>query len=318
MGAINVLCWNFERNGADDPAKRLRAHEKLASLKPHLILRQEMWGAEANGNTIIYELEGALGLRGWLGPKSCTAVFADPSVFRAVREWPDTGPMWVLPPAALTMRYVPAGNEATPLSVVSYHLNYASATHRLAEAEWLTTWADKRWPIPGDDNLTIPAILGGDNNGYPVRGAAGDPALPDMAKIRDRRHRLHRSYVGPDGRRQMDTRVDETLRTAGLEDVARYRATLPCGSATAVSRTVDGCSTHGPDARIDRIYVTTDLLAAVASVDVIEVPLDVSDHHIVRLRLDGDRLSDILNRQPVGIGATHGQLGEHVREGVPQ
>lgn len=50
--------------------------------------------------------------------------------------------------------------------------------------------------------------------------------------------------------------------------------------------------------RIDRIYATTDLLHAVVGVDVIEVPEDVSDHHIVRLRLDAERLANILNRQP--------------------
>ncbi|MFF3554598.1 hypothetical protein ACFYXL_14455 [Streptomyces tsukubensis] len=33
---------------------------------------------------------------------------------------------------------------------------------------------------------------------------------------------------------------------------------------------------------------------------VIPVPLVMSDHHILRLILDGDRLADILNRQPVG------------------
>ncbi|MBL1099505.1 endonuclease/exonuclease/phosphatase family protein [Streptomyces coffeae] len=300
---ITVLCWNFERNGADDPAKRLRAHEKLVSLNPHLVFRQEMWGADANGNAIMYELEDVLGLRGWLGPQSCTAVFADPRVFRTLREWPNTGPMWVLPPTALTMRYLPAGNEAIPLAVASYHLNYASPTNRLAEAEWLSTWADKKWTTPDGETVRMPALFGGDNNGYPAPGLDGDLALPELAKINDQPHRLHRSYIGPNGTRLMDTRPDEALRTAGMEDVARQWATARGGDKTAVSRTVNACETHGPDSRIDRIYVTTDLLDAVTGVDVIEVPLDLSDHHIVRLTLDGERLSDILNRQPIEVAA---------------
>ncbi|MFF4699934.1 hypothetical protein [Streptomyces chattanoogensis] len=69
---------------------------------------------------------------------------------------------------------------------------------------------------------------------------------------------------------------------------------------TAVSRTVDACETHGPDSRIERIYVTTELLDAVTGVAVIEVPLSLSDHHLVRLTLDSDQLSDILNRQTDG------------------
>ncbi|AJC58583.1 endonuclease/exonuclease/phosphatase family protein [Streptomyces sp. 769] len=295
---VTVLSWNFERNGAEDAAKRTQAHELLVSLNPHLVLRQEMWGADANGNTIMYQLEDVLGMRGWLGPQSSTAVFADPRVFRTLREWPNTGPMWVQPPTALTMGYVPAGTDATPLLVASYHLNYASPTNRLAEVEWLSTWADKKWTTPGGESVSAPALLGGDNNAYPAPGLDGDPALPELAEINDRPHRLHRSYVGPEGSRQMDTRPDEALRTAGMQDVARYWATARGGDKTAVSRTVNACQTHGPDSRIDRIYATTDLLDAVTGVDVIEVPLELSDHHIVRLTLDGDCLSDILHRRP--------------------
>jgi exonuclease III len=294
---ITVLSWNLENNGGGDAAQRIQAHERLASLNPHLVLRQEMWGADTDGNTILYELESVLGMRGWLGPKSSTAIFADPRLFQPVREWPRPGPMWVLPPTALTMRYLPAGKEATPLAVASYHLNHASSTNRVAEAEWLTTWADKKWTTRHGETVRMPCLLAGDNNSYPVPGIEGDPALPVLEEIKDRPHRLHRSYAGPDGARVIDTRPDEALRTAGLEDVARHWATRQ-GDKAAVSRTVNSCKTHRPDSRIDRIYTTPDLLAAVTDVDVIEVPEDVSDHHIVRVTLDGTWLADILNQQP--------------------
>jgi endonuclease/exonuclease/phosphatase family metal-dependent hydrolase len=65
-----------------------------------------------------------------------------------------------------------------------------------------------------------------------------------------------------------------------------------------VSRTVNACKTHGPDSRIDRLYTTPDLLGAVTGVDVIEVPEEVSDHHVVRITLDGALLADVLNQQP--------------------
>ncbi|MEU8911765.1 endonuclease/exonuclease/phosphatase family protein [Streptomyces nigrescens] len=298
MKRITVLCWNFERNGAGSHIARFRAHERLASLSPHLVLRQEMWGADADGHRVAFELESILGMRGWLGPKSSTAVFADPAVFEPVRTWPDTGPMWVQPPTLLALRYRPAGVESMPLAVASYHLNYGSSANRIAEAEWLSTWADKYQTTVDGSTYRLPALLGGDTNSYPEPGLPKDPALPKLDEIQDRPHRLHRSYVGPDGRRRMDTRPDEALRTAGLEDVARHWATARGGNAAAVARTVNGCATHGPDARVDRIYATEDLLPTVLDVDVIEVPLTESDHHIVRVALDGDVLTDILTRLP--------------------
>ncbi|MER6629019.1 endonuclease/exonuclease/phosphatase family protein [Streptomyces sp. NPDC000987] len=296
---ITVLSWNFENNGGGDRATLLRAHETLTRLNPDLVFRQEMWQADAGGNAALYELEAVLGLRGWLGPGSCTAIFANPRIFQPVREWPDTGPMWVLPPTALTVRYLPAGTDATPLGLASYHLNYASSGTRLAEVEWLTTWADKKWTTPQGETVRIPCLMAGDNNSYPAPGIQGDPALPVLEEIKDRPHRLHRSYTGPDGSRVMDTRPDEALRVAGLEDVARHRAAA--GDEAAVARTVNACPTHGPDARVDRLYATPEVLDAVTSVDVIEVPEAVSDHHIVRVRLDGDRLADRLNRQPTAL-----------------
>ncbi|MDV9168610.1 hypothetical protein R6V09_00435 [Streptomyces sp. W16] len=101
----------------------------------------------------------------------------------------------------------------------------------------------------------------------------------------------------------MDTRPDEAMRTAGLEDLARYWATAMQGDKRAVSRTVNACATHGPDSRVDRVYGTTDLLPTVTGVDVIEVSEDDSDHHIVRVTLDGDGVSDLLNQQVTEVAA---------------
>ncbi|MFF9076103.1 hypothetical protein ACF1A9_28005 [Streptomyces sp. NPDC014872] len=61
----------------------------------------------------------------------------------------------------------------------------------------------------------------------------------------------------------------------------------------------DSCTggiTHGPDSRIDRAYATPELLPAVDEVDVIEVDADLSDHHILRIRMNAGRLAEILNR----------------------
>ncbi|MFW6724987.1 endonuclease/exonuclease/phosphatase family protein [Streptomyces sp. MAR4 CNY-716] len=296
---LTLVNWNFENNGKKDAQRRFAGHQMLRDLDPDVVLRREMWDAADDGQQVMYAMEGILGLRGWLGEKSCTAIFARSELFAPVRVW-SPGPIWVLPPTALTVQFIPAGTTAMPMVLVSYHLNYASATNRLAEVEWLSTWADKKQPGPGGQDMVLPVLKGGDGNSFPVAGTPGDPALPELESIRDLPHRLHRSYVGPDGTRRMDDRPDEALRTAGLIDVARYRAQM--GETAAVARTVNASPTHGPDARIDRIYATPQLLPAVTGVDVIEVPLDISDHHIVRVQLDADVLADILN-QPYAAAA---------------
>lgn len=307
MRPLTVLSWNFENNGNNDPDRRRAGYETLASLRPDLIFRQEMRDSGEKGQQVFAELETLLGMRGWLGRDSCTAIFANPDRFALQRNWCHScephspGPMWVLPPTALTMRYTPAGDDATPMVLVSYHLNYASATNRLTETEWLSTWADKKGAGADGQPVTLPALMGGDNNSYPAPGVKGDPPLPELAAIRDRPHRLHRSYEGPEGRRLMDTRPDTTLRMAGLEDVARHLAQQR-GDKHALARTVSVSKTHGPDSRVDRVYASVRLLPAVTGVDVIEVPLDLSDHHIVRLELDADVLADILN-EPAAVPA---------------
>ncbi|MCX4659129.1 endonuclease/exonuclease/phosphatase family protein [Streptomyces uncialis] len=295
---ITVVCWNFERNGKNDRDLRRQGHTLVAQYNPQLVLRQEMPGADENGAAVMYELEDVLGLRGWLGPGACTAIFADQKAFRTVREWPQTGPMWVLPPTALTMRYLPAGRDAMPMVVSSFHLNYASTTTRAAETEWLTTFADKRWTTSEGETVRIPALLGGDANSYPEPSGLKEPALPALHSIRDQPHRAHRSYLEAEARR-MDTRPDEILCTAGLHDVAVHCADRAGGSTAALAPTVDACDTHGPDARIDRVYATEELLSAISDVDVIRVRPEMSDHHALRLTLDSDLLADILNRHPV-------------------
>lgn len=171
---VTVLCWNLKRNGAGDTTKRRRAHELLASLDPHLVLRQEMDGAAADGNRIMYEVEAVLGLRGWLGPRACTAVFANPTLFQPLRVCEDVGPVWVHPPTVAVFRFTPGGSQSLPLVVASYHLNHASATTRQAEVERLTKWADRKWTMPDGERMLMPALMGGDNNSYPVPGLEGD------------------------------------------------------------------------------------------------------------------------------------------------
>lgn len=293
---LTLLCWNFENNGKSDPDRRRTGDELLKRLKPDILFRQELWDAGDNGGTIFNAQARTLGMQGVLGQESCTAVFYNPAKFTVVRDWSQSrGPHFVLPPTALTLKYEDAGPGALPFNAVSIHLNYASPTQRLLEAEWATTWADKGWTTSDGQRHTLPAVLAGDHNSYPTSGTPGDPALPDLASIKNEPHRLHRSYAGPSGERVPDTRPDAAFRTAGLEDAALYWATSPRGNPAALSRTVNACDTHGPDSRVDRAYLTPELLPAVVGFEVIEVDEDVSDHHILRLTLDGERVTEVLN-----------------------
>lgn len=287
---LTFVSWNFENNGKNDPDRRRKGDKKMKSLKPDILFRQEMWDAAEHGDQIFSDAKQTLEMQGKLGKDSCTAIFFRPDKFAIVRDWEKSrGPVWVLPPTALTMRYLPAGPDVLPLVMVSYHLNYGSPTQRAIEAEWLTTWADKGWPTA---DVTLPALMAGDTNSYPVPGAPGDPALPVLEKIRNRPHRLHRSVRDPDGTRRMNIEPDDVLRTAGLEDIARFW--VGQGHEKAVARTVNASPSHGPDSRVDRVYATPELLPALTDFEVIEVDEDLSDHHILRFTLDPDRLIDIL------------------------
>ncbi|MDX2938372.1 endonuclease/exonuclease/phosphatase family protein [Streptomyces ipomoeae] len=302
MRDLNVVCCNFENNGFGDPVRRSKMYQLLAELEPHVLFRQEMWDAAENGSSIAYEMEQALGLRCWLGPGSCTALLADTKVFQPLQEWPHTGPMWVQPPTALTFRYTPAGPAAVPLLLVSYHLNYASSALRTVEAEWLTTWNDQKWPSGDGATVPLPAVFGGDNNSFPVRGCEGDPAVPAPEEISDRPHRIHRSRAAADGTRIMDACPDDILRGAGMEDVARHVADSK-GQRSALRPTVDASPTHGPSVRIDRVYVSRVLLPAVASVESVD-PAGLSDHHVLLVKLDGDVLTELLREAGTLRGRT--------------
>ncbi|MGY3056209.1 hypothetical protein ACVWZD_000453 [Streptomyces sp. TE3672] len=290
---IKAAICNFENNGGGNRSLWQEMHKKLASLGLHLLLRQEMWDAQDNGGELADAAEAVLGMAGLIGKKSCTAIYHDPAIFTPAGEWTDTGPMWVLPPTVQRLRLSGTAPDAPPLIVGSYHLNYASSSNRLSEAEWLTTWNDQ-WTKIGGRRVKLPALLGGDNNSYPVPGAPGDPVLPLLEEIADKPHRVHRSYIGPDGSRRMDDRPDERLHAAGLHDVARHLATTK-GDTAAVSPTVDTSPTHGPQSRIDRLYGSEEILRAVHGIKVYDMS-GKSDHHTVVVSLCRDALTEILNR----------------------
>jgi hypothetical protein len=279
---------NFENNGGGDPAKWQAGHEFLASLRAHAILRQEVWDALDNDGALAKRAETVLGMHGWIGAGSSTAVYTDPDVFASDDGWDERG--WQLAPTARMLRLREAG-DALPIVAVSHHLTYSSVTARAIEAEHLTRFLDKDVIAKARKRVKLPTVLGGDRNSYRVPGR-GEPPLPPIDSIADLPHRTHRSRPGPGGVRIPDTYPDQVMRAAGAEDAARHVARA-FGRPSALAPTTLGKRSQGPPAAVDGFWVSTVLLPALVDVDVIDMT-GLSDHHAVRARFDRTILVNIL------------------------
>ncbi|WP_367435255.1 hypothetical protein [Streptomyces celluloflavus] len=290
---ITAATFNFEQNGFGDPARRRRAYRLLKSLDLHLLFRQEVNGAADGEQQIRYEAEEALGMRSWLGERSCTAVMADTRVFAPRGEWPSPWTGFKLPPTAVTLQLRDAGPQSTPVIAVAGHAVYNSPLLREIETEMLTGFNDKWVTLPPDGVSRHAVMIGGfDGNSYPHNLVAGDPALPELTDIKDGPHRAHRSRPGSDGVRVMHQGPHETLDTARVVDVGRHLA-LTRGQQAAVGPTMLAYDTHGPDSRVDWVCSSQQLLPAWEHVEVIDAQA-VSDHNIVVGRMRRDHLAELL------------------------
>jgi hypothetical protein len=287
---VDVVTSNVENNGGGNPVRWREAHEKLARLQPHLLMRQEVWDAAANAGELATAAEQVLGMRGWIGEGSCTALYVDPATFTSERGWP-ASTAWQMAPTARTLRLNEAGEHALPLIGVAAHLTYSSRTRRMIEAEELTTYLDKDFTTVAGRTVKLPALIGADRNSYttPVPGAV----LPTIETFSDLPHQTHRSRPGADGgARVPDTYPDEELRAAGAIDAASYVA-LNYGQVSALEPTVVGKPTQGDPTAVDGLWVSKLLLPALVDVDVIDMT-GLSDHHAVRVRFNRSLLVDLL------------------------
>ncbi|SFC57106.1 hypothetical protein SAMN05421773_104129 [Streptomyces aidingensis] len=289
---LTMTTFNFELNGRGDRSARMRAHRRIRDAGVHLLLRQEMFDADANAKEGMYEAEQELGLRGWLSEGSYTAVFADTSVFTVLREWPSPSPVFKCQPTAVTLQLHAAGPASIPLTAVAAHLSYASPTLRAVEAELLTTFHDKKVRVLDGQSVRKSAmVIGLDANSYPHRLAPGESPLPHLDQIEDEPHRAHRSRPVPGSSRAMDTHLHDTFRTAGLTDLAQHAAHL--GESEAVHPSIPASDTHGPANRIDWLCASTTLLPALRDIEVIDMQ-NLSDHNMVLARFDHQRLAELL------------------------
>ncbi|MFD5319405.1 hypothetical protein [Streptomyces sp. NPDC127098] len=302
---VRVGTCNFELNGAGDRERWARMHQRLRDLDLHLLMRQEMLGCGTAGreSELWLDSQNALGMRGELGPGlGATALYWDPEVFTPRRNWAnEVGSSWALPPTTLSLELTGTG---VPIVCASFHHVYHDPAGREAEAQWLTRLADKTVTLPGGARIVLPAIVAGDTNSYPEPGTPGEVLLPRLdvpagheLAIRNEPHRAHRSrLITPGQPRVLDVWPDTILRTAGFQDAARHLATAPGREADrtkSLAPTVDAYPSHGPATRIDRVYLSTQLMPAVIDVDVVDMR-GLSDHHTVVVSVDRATLISLL------------------------
>jgi hypothetical protein len=216
----------------------------------------------------------------------------DTQVFTSLRGYE---PGADFPATVRPLRLKQAGPDSLPIVVASGHLSYATPPLREIQAHEATRTVDRVMAI-GERQVKVklPGLVALDTNSFPEEGTPGDVQLPKADEIKDKAHLLHRARQIAAGEWQMDTRPDQILRSNYLmEDVARHAATA-LGQPFALAPTTYATSTHGPAARVDRIYLSTELLPAVVFVKVVPVP-GLSDHHIVVCGLDSDRLTELLH-----------------------
>ncbi|WP_329317971.1 hypothetical protein [Streptomyces sp. NBC_01262] len=307
---INLIWANFENEGKGDKKLWRDFYTLVRSLEPHLFGRAEMQGAANNGKAGLLAAEKALTPpeqpllrpRGWLGPPAVsdnrTGIFTRPDVFEPVNEW-EHGTPWGIPPTNLTIRLVQYPGDPDcrrEICVAAAHHHYASPLARRLEADELTKLADKR--DMRDRTKDCPngrpreAIVFYDANSYPADSLDGDLQPPDLSKIPDLRHQVHRMVKGPGSTFIPDCESDRTLRRAGMEDIARHLAVTK-EDDRYLARTTAGYPDQGGPGRIDRVHATDGILAAVEDLEVIDLS-GLSDHDAVHVKLSRRRLVESL------------------------
>lgn len=199
---MKVMSWNTLYGGLDgDDDRRFRLQaEVIRTLKPDVLLLQEAKRFEADGSRRLFEVEQAIGMRGFLAlvphTGQNTAVFACPDV-EPVSFSSDS--VHFHHAAAMATLRVPG--FARPITFISVHLCPVGVPMRLIEAANLVpSAAPKGWVlVAGDFNSISP-----------------HDAEPDWGEL-SFHHRAR--YTGPDGK-MVDRRVLETLEGAGYVDLA--------------------------------------------------------------------------------------------------
>ncbi len=198
---MKVMSWNTlygGRDGTDERRFNLQ-RQVIGEIAPDILLLQECKGFEADGNKRLYEVEQALGMRGFLAfarsTGQHTAVFIGGDVVPV--SFASDSVHFHHAAALATLRV--RGFEQ-PITFVSVHLCPVGVPMRLVEAANLVAHAAPKG---------LRLVAGDFNSLSPLDEEPDWTGLPQHFKAR---------YTGPDGVRA-DRRVLETLYSAGFIDI---------------------------------------------------------------------------------------------------
>lgn len=302
---FRVLSWNIEHNGTDRTGERHRwytAMEVLTRLQPHVVLRQELTGAQQAGHRALWAEARRLGGDGpafipYLAPATPesanpTGAYLDPQVCEPTEYYEHVTGMW----HPICNPVIRIKGAPLKLSLASIHLCSHDPDTRAREARRLTTLGK-----PG-----MHALIGGDCNSYPHRSVHERHALPDWQQVADRSHVEHRT-IDRDGQRVSDTRPDEILagehdgRPPVFKELGHYAVTeLGQDNDEALAPTASlQRRDQGPPQRIDRLYATPQIAEALIRIDVDagDHVRDVSDHAVVMATFSLHRLRRTLSTE---------------------
>ncbi|MFE4829881.1 hypothetical protein [Streptomyces sp. NPDC056672] len=132
-----------------DLSARTATYKALRAIGPHLLFCQGMRGADADNKHVMYEASYELGLRGWPGEGSHTAVFADMSVFRPVGELRSPSTVLAASPTAVALQLDDAGLDSLPLCAVSGTVSSGRDVLRRSESLMLSRFTASMVTLPG-------------------------------------------------------------------------------------------------------------------------------------------------------------------------
>ncbi len=295
-GTIRVLTWNIEHGGRDTDGSFHRRHlawDVMAEYRPHLVLRQELTGADADGRRPLWEEANRLGLIPFLAPATpespnATGVLLDPAVFDVQAEYHHVTGSW----HPICNPVVKLRGASKPISLASVHLCSYDPDTRAREARRLLFLADQGRSV----------LLGGDFNSYPHRVQDETVPLPDWSRVANTGH-VERRTIWRGDQRVSDIEPDRILagervladgrvQPGVLTELGHHAATT-LGQEQALDATASLWRTdEGTAQRIDRVYATPDIAAALDRFEVVadDAVREVSDHALLVAQFSTTRL----------------------------
>lgn len=270
---MRFVSWNVEGVGQRGPAHMERIGEVLRSLSPTVALIQEIKCDDADATRTVADLARLCGMSAYMTDGRAVVSYGWRRLRTAVLWGAGVAPVpasFRAYPDVPSLAHVDAVvNRAGRVRLASYHAPAWGIARRLAMGE----------QVLGDVMGGPPAIVVGmDRNAI----GAHDPEPP-----RDVWYPRRRFSATWDGRRASEDRsMAQLWAEADMADVGDRSPWVP----TTGHARYDAHAAHGVKRRIDAVYVSPTLSAAVRGYAVAE-PTPYSDHCAVVVDLDADAVS---------------------------